>query len=126
MSTLNGTTLNLMGIREINNLIAVQSDGWESGGYKRKIKPYGSVKSWLIRCYENNVDYDGSDCEAFKALMVAGTVVSLVLDVGSIGGGKLHSLSATDVKVLNVGLDYDADYNNPNYREFDLTLQEET
>jgi len=108
------------GIEETVEPVGSFVDRWINGEYKKEAKIFGAVRSWAIRCYENNVAWSGSTAKYLKERAKAGNKVSF-----SIEEGNLHSVSSTYVYILVVDVAYRKGSKAASFiRNFTLRLQE--
>ena len=125
-STLDSKTLYLDDIAEDFEAVETQWDDWEDEAYTREIKVYGVIKRWKLFCHEKGVKWADSAANHFETKQTDGDIVALVIDMGSVDGGKLHSVSSTDVVILNVNVTYSTQKSGADYREFVVTVQAST
>lgn len=114
--TLDGKTLNVRSISEDFKVLNSQSDGWQSGAYKRKIKVIGITRVWTVECFENAIAWASSQAKSFEDSGQAGTELAFAVT------DEVRVIS-TNVYVLAVNIDA-MDLAGKNVRYFTLTLQE--
>lgn len=121
-ATIDGQTLNIEGGRIQENVKSVGTfvDKWEEEKYKKKAKILGSVRSWSLRCYEENVGWTNSIARHLQEHMEAGDTVSFNIDEGA-----LHTVSSTNVYILDININYRKGAKASSFiRHFTLRLQE--
>jgi hypothetical protein len=119
---IDGQTLNIEGGRIQENVKSVGTfvDKWEDEKYKKKAKILGSVRSWSLRCYEENVAWTNSIARHLQEHMEAGDTVSFNIDEGD-----LHTVSSTNVYILDININYGKGAKASSFiRHFTLRLQE--
>lgn len=102
--TLDGKTSHVKKLNEHLVPLTSVKDKWENEQFKRKVRIIGSVKTWDLVCYENEVKWADSAAKHLQTKADAGDAVAFVVDVGSVGDGKLHNVPETQVKILKVDL----------------------
>jgi hypothetical protein len=115
-------TLNVVGggIGEIVEVIGTFSDKWANETYQKEAKIYGILRSWVLRCYENNVAWASSNAKYLQDKAKEGNKLSFSIDEGN-----LHSVTSTFVYVLGVDIDYPKGSKATQFtRWFTLKLQE--
>ena len=121
--TLDAQTLNVISFTEMFTPVVAQWDAWEDEAYVRKMKPYGLIKAWKMRCYEKEVTWANSIANHLEDKADSGDTIAFVADIGTIGAGKLHNVTSTNVKVLAVTVIYETVISGADYREFSVTIQ---
>ncbi len=116
--TLDSKTLNVSSMDENVEVIAVFSDKWENEMYKRKVRVFGTVKTWSLTCFEDNVAWTNSVVKHLQEKAKIGDAVAFVVDEGN-----AHQIN-TNVYILGVSLSYAGGAMAVNHREFSITLQE--
>jgi len=120
--TLDAKTLNVEGggIEETADPVATFIDRWVNGAYQKQAKIFSTVRSWILRCYENNVAWASSNAKYFQEKMKAGDKLSFSIDEGN-----LHQVSSTYAYVLGVSVSYAKGAKAAQFtRFFTLKLQE--
>lgn len=120
--TIDTKTLNVEGggIEEGAEVIGTFVDRWQNGTYVKEAKIFGTVKSWMLRCYENNVAWGSSTAKYLKEKTKIGDKVSFSIDEGN-----LHQVSSTYVYILAVEVAYRKGSKATSFvRDFTLRLQE--
>ena len=108
------------GIEETVKSVGTFVDKWESEKYKKKASIIGSMRSWSLRCYEENVAWSSSLVKHLQEHMEAGDIVEF-----SISEGNLHTVSSTNVYVLELDVFYRKGAKASSFvRHFNLRLQE--
>jgi hypothetical protein len=115
MIRLGTKTLNVSSMDENIEIIATHSDKWENETYKRKVNVFGIVRSWNLRCYEDNVDYNNSAFKYLQDQAKQGNVLSFIIDEDQIN---------TSVYILGLSLSYSPSMMATNHREFSIIIQE--
>lgn len=113
---LDGKTVVCKQLNEDCKAVAIQWDAWLSSAYKRKIKTYGLIRVWTLKCVESGVLWASSQVKSFEDSELAGSVLALSVD------DEVRAIS-TNVYVLGVSIDA-VDLGGKNLRYFTLTLQE--
>ena len=121
--TLDAQTLHVLSFTEQFTPVVAQWDAWEDEAYTRKMKHYGLIKVWTMRCYEQAVTWANSVANHLEGISDSGDTIAFVADIGSIAGGKLHNVTSTNVKVLQVRVVYETVISGADYREFSVTIQ---
>ena len=109
------------GFIENRELVRSETYGWDATLQKvvRKVKPLGCVRTWSLRCFEENVDWDSSVVKTLQGMVDDNTSVAFVVSYGT-----LHHVD-TNVKVLAVYPEYPPGSNvGTRQRNFTVTLQE--
>ena len=120
--TIDSKTLNVEGggIQEGAEVVGSFADKWTNGTYARAAKIFGIVRSWTLRCYEQNVAWSSSNAKYLQDKARVGDKVSFSIDEGN-----LHSVSSTYVYILGVDVDYHKGSKSSQFvRYFTLKLQE--
>ena len=93
-TTLDGQTLIVTKWSEDVVVQASNWDGWNSGGYKRKLKVYGIVRTYVLDCIEQNVAWASSIASYFEGVAQNGSSVifSTNLPVRPVGGASVYVL----------------------------------
>jgi len=120
--TIDSKTLNVEGggIGESIEVVGSFVDKWISGAYAKEAKIFGTVRSWTLRCYENNVAWASSNAKYLQDKAKVGDKVSFSVDEGN-----LHSVTSTYVYILGVDVDYPKGSKASQFtRWFTLKLQE--
>jgi hypothetical protein len=120
--TIDGKTLKIEGGGISENLkpVGTFTDRWVNGSYKKEAKIFGVIRSWMLRCYEENVAWANSVAKHLQEKAQEGDAVSFTVDEGS-----LHSVSSTNVYVLEVDVSYPKGSKAASFvRYFTLKLQE--
>ena len=117
--TLDGKTLNVRDFDESVRTVRTEWDAWEGESYVRKVKVYGTVKTWVLECFEEGISWSDSAAKHFQEKAEAGNFVSfLVSDLST------HSVITT-VYILNVEVRYEGGISDETkYRVFTVHLQE--
>lgn len=115
--TLDGKTLTVIGWSEHTIDAASEWDAWVSGQFKRKLKVYGIIRTYVIDCVEKDVVWASSLANYFEGVQSAGTAVVFFSDL-TVRPVSSVSIYVKDVSwtVKNIGVQ--------NIRNFQLTLQE--
>ena len=121
--TLDAQTLYVISFSESFTPVVAQWDAWEDEAYVWKMKHYGLIKVWKMRCYEKAVTWANSVANHLEDKADSGDTIAFVADIGEIGGGKLHNVTSTNVKVLSVQVTYETVISGADYREFSVTIQ---
>ena len=120
--TLDTKTLNVEGggIEETVEPVGSFVDRWINGEYKKEAKIFGVIRSWILRCYEDNIAWASSNAKYFQDKAKVGDAVSFSMDEGN-----LHQVSSTNVYILGVGVRYSRGAKASQFvRFFTLKLQE--
>jgi len=120
--TIDSKTLNVEGggIGENVEVVGSFVDKWQDATYRKEAKIFGSVRSWTLRCYEENVQWSSSVAKHLQDKAKEGNKVSFSIDEGN-----LHSVSSTNVYILGVNVDYPRGSKPTSFvRYFTLKLQE--
>ncbi len=108
------------GIEENVKGVGTFVDKWENEKYKKKASILGSIRSWSLRCYEENVAWSSSLAKHLQGHMEAGETVEF-----SIIEGDLHSVSSINVYILEINVSYRKGAKAASFvRHFTLKLQE--
>jgi len=108
------------GIGEIIEVVGAFVDKWINGAYAKEAKIFGTIRSWTLRCYENNVAWASSNAKYLQDKAKVGDKVSFSIDEGN-----LHAVSSTYVYILGVDIDYPKGSKATQFtRWFTLKLQE--
>jgi len=108
------------GIGENVEVVGSFVDKWQDSTYRKEAKIFGTVRSWTLRCYEENVSWSSSVAKHLQDKAKTGNPVSFSIDEGS-----LHSVSSTNVYILGVNVDYPRGSKATSFvRYFTLKLQE--
>ncbi len=108
------------GIGENVEVVGSFVDKWQDATYRKEAKIFGTVRSWTLRCYEENVQWSSSVAKHLQDKAKTGNPVSFSIDEGS-----LHSVSSTNVYILGVNVDYPRGSKATSFvRYFTLKLQE--
>jgi len=123
---LNGELLNVWhdGFVENRELVRSESQVWNNTLKKvvRKVHPLGSVRTWRLRCFEENVDWNNSIVKTIQGYVDDNTPVTFEVALGT-----LHVVAITNVKVLAVRPEYPEGSNvGTRQRNFTVSLQEVT
>ena len=121
-ATIDAQTLSIEGggIEENVKGVGTFIDKWENEKYKKKASILGSIRSWSLRCYEENVAWSSSIAKHLQEHMEAGDTVSF-----SISEGNLHAVSSTNVYILEISVFYKKGAKASSFvRHFTLKLQE--
>ena len=87
---------------------------------RKEAKIFGTIRSWELKCYENNVAWSNSNAKYLQDKAKEGNPVTFSIDEGD-----LHSVSSTNVYILKVDIDYPRGSKASNFvRYFTLRLQE--
>ena len=121
--TLGTATLKLHDLRESAETVKAEWDTWEGEAYVRKVKVYGVIKQWTLSCHEYATSWANSAAKYLEEQEALGSTLALVIDIqGTFSGAdRLHSVPSTNVKVLDVTVNYEK--TDSNYREFTVTVQ---
>jgi len=122
--TLAGNTLYVWhdGFEERRDLVRTESKKWDATLAKviKNIFPIGSVRSWILHCFEESVDWNNSIVKTIQGYTDDNTTVAFVVAIGT-----LHTVVATTVKVLSIRLLYPRGSNiGTRQRNFVVNLQE--
>jgi len=120
--TIDVKTLNVEGngIAETVEVIGTFIDRWKNETYAKEAKIFGIVRSWALRCYEDNVAWTSSTAKYLQDKAKAGDKVSFSIDEGD-----LHQVSSTYVYILSVDVAYRKGSKAAKFvRTFTLKLQE--
>jgi len=108
------------GIEENVKSVGTFVDKWENEKYKKKASIIGSMRSWSLRCYEENVAWSSSLAKHLQGHMEAGDIVEF-----SISEGNLHTVSSTNVYIIAIDVFYKKGAKATSFvRYFTLKLQE--
>ncbi len=97
-------------------VVKTEWDGWENGGYVRKTKVYGILRTLDLSCVEDNVAWADSAMPDFVSLAKAGTEVSFSSD------HPAYVESGVNVKILGVFFNVNSD-GAPTVRRFTVKIQ---
>jgi len=120
--TIDGKTLNVEGGGISENVKAVGTfvDKWQDAQYVKEAKIFGTIRSWTLRCYENNMAWTNSVAKHLEDKAKAGDAVSF-----SVSEGNLHQVSSTNVYILEVDVTYKKGAKPASFvRYFTVKLQE--
>ncbi|OYT47631.1 hypothetical protein B6U79_03850 [Candidatus Bathyarchaeota archaeon ex4484_231] len=120
--TIDGKTLKVEGggIRENLKPVGTFTDRWIDAVYKKEAKIFGAIRSWTLRCYEENVPWTSSVAKHLQEKAQSGDAVSFSVDEGN-----LHEVSATNVYILEVDIGYPKGSKASSFiRYFTVKLQE--
>jgi len=120
--TIDSKTLNVIGggIKENVEVVGTFVDKWINGAYAKEAKIFGTVKSWTLQCYEQNVSWSSSVAKHLQDKAKEGDKVSFSIDEGN-----LHTVSSTYVYILAVDIDYPKGSKSSQFtRYFTVKLQE--
>ena len=120
--TIDSKTLNVEGggIGENVEVVGSFVDKWQDATYRKEAKIFGSVRSWTLRCYEENVDWSSSVAKHLQDKAKEGNKVSFSVDEGN-----LHAVASTYVYILGVDVSYPKGAKASQFtRYFTLKLQE--
>ena len=108
------------GIQENVEVVGTFVDRWQSETYRKEAKIFGTIRSWTLRCYEQNVAWSSSNAKYLQDKAKEGNKVSFSIDEGN-----LHAVSSTYVYILGVDIDYPKGSKASQFtRYFTLKLQE--
>ena len=108
------------GIQENVKSVGTFIDKWENETYKKKASILGSIRSWSLRCYEENIAWGSSLAKHLQGHMKAGDTVEF-----SISEGDLHTVSSTNVYILEINVSYKKGAKSESFvRFFTFRLQE--
>jgi hypothetical protein len=120
--TIDTKTLNVEGggIEESIEVVGSFVDKWQDEAYRKEAKIFGTVRSWTLRCYENNVAWSSSNAKYLQDKAKEGNKLSFSVDEGN-----LHAVTSTYVYILGVDVDYPKGSKATQFtRFFTLKLQE--
>ncbi len=120
--TIDTKTLNVEGggIGEGVEVVGTFIDRWKNETYAKEAKIFGTIRSWTLRCYEDNVAWGNSTAKYLQDKAKAGDKVSFSIDEGN-----LHQVSNTYVYILAVDVAYRKGSKAEKFaRTFTLKLQE--
>lgn len=120
--TIDTKTLNVEGggIEESIEVVGSFVDKWVNGTYAKEAKIFGTLRSWTLRCYENNVAWASSNARLLQDKAKLGDKVSFSVDEGN-----MHAVTSTYVYILSVDVDYPKGSKATQFtRWFTLKLQE--
>jgi len=120
--TIDSKTLNVEGGGISESVKAVGSfvDRWENESYVKEAKIFGTIRSWTLKCYEDNVAWTNSVAKHLEDKARTGDPVSFVVDEGN-----LHQVSSTNVYILQVDVSYKKGAKASSFvRYFTVKLQE--
>jgi hypothetical protein len=120
--TIDGKTLKVEGggIQENVKPVGTFTDRWVDAAYRKEAKIFGIIRSWTLRCYEENVTWSSSVAKHLQDKAKDGNPVTFSVDEGN-----LHSVSSTNVYILEVDVDYPRGSKASSFvRYFSLKLQE--
>ncbi len=120
--TVDTKTLNVEGggIEENAEPVGSFVDKWVNGSYAKEAKIFGIVRSWTLRCYEQNVAWSSSNAKYLQDKAKVGDKVSFAVDEGN-----LHAVTSTYVYILGVDVKYPKGAKATQFtRYFTLKLQE--
>ena len=120
--TIDSRTLNVEGggIEEGVEVVGSSVDKWVNGSYAKEAKIFGIVRSWTLKCYEQNVAWASSNAKYLEDKEKTGDKVSFAIDEGN-----LHSVTSTYVYILGVDVKYPKGAMASQFtRYFTLKLQE--
>jgi len=115
--TLDTKNLGISSFDENVETFASFTDEWENQEYKKKIKVFGTIKTWQLECFENDIAWSSSVVKHFQDKAKAGNAV--VFDINET---EMHHVATYNVYILSVVLAYDR--GTPSKRVFTLFLQE--
>jgi hypothetical protein len=115
--TLDGKTLTVMSWGEHTVDAASEWDAWVSGKFKRKLKVYGIIRTYVVDCVEKDVAWASSNANYFEGVQSAGTSVVFFSDL------TIRPVSSVNVYVKDVNWTA-KNIGTQNIRNFQLTLQE--
>jgi len=108
------------GIGENVEVVGTFVDKWQDAAYRKEAKIFGTVRSWTLQCYEENVAWNNSVAKYLQDKAKEGNKVSFSIDEGS-----LHTVSSTNVYILGVDVDYPRGSKAASFvRYFTVRLQE--
>lgn len=116
-TTLDGQPLTVTKWGENVQTVASQYDAWVSGAYKRKVKVYGIIRTYMIDCVEQAIDWVNSLANNFEDKASTG----LPLVFSSLQAVRI--VDSVSAYVLNVSSTLE-NIGGQNIRKFTLTLQE--
>ncbi len=116
-TTLDGQSLTVTKWGEDVSVQASQWDAWSVSSYKRKVKVYGIVRTYIINCVEQAVAWASSIVNRFETTAANGTTVVFFSDQA------VRPVSSVSVYVLKVSWTLE-NIGGQNIRKFTLTLQE--
>ncbi len=120
--SIDGKTLKVEGggIQENVKPVGTFVDRWIDASYRKEVKIFGIIRSWMLRCYEENVAWGSSVAKHLQEKAKDGNAVAFSIDEGS-----LHSVSSANVYILEVDVDYPRGSKPTSFvRYFTLKLQE--
>ena len=108
------------GISENVKPVGTFTDRWVDSSYRKEAKIFGVIRSWTLRCYEENVEWANSVAKHLQNKAQDGKAISFSVDEGS-----LHSVQSTNVYILEVDVNYPKGSKAASFvRYFTLKLQE--
>jgi hypothetical protein len=116
-TTLDGQNLTVTKWGEDVSVQASQWDGWWQSIYRRRVKVYGIVRTYIIDCIEQDVAWPSSLANRFETTAQNGTMVVFFSDQA------VRPVSSVSVYVLRVSWTLE-NVAGKNVRKFTLTLQE--
>ncbi|MEM3383843.1 MAG: hypothetical protein QXF43_04175 [Nitrososphaerales archaeon] len=116
--TIGTKTLNVREMNESMEVVAIFTDKWENEQYKRKVRVYGTIRTWTLSCFEDDVNYADSAFKYLQDQAKIGNVLSFVVDEG-----QAHQIN-TYVYIMSITLTHSPASTAVNHREFTIALQE--
>ena len=108
------------GIQENIEVVGSFVDRWQNEAYRKEAKIFGTIRSWVLRCYEQNVAWSSSNVKYLQDKAKEGNKVSFNIDEGN-----LHAVSSTYVYILGVDVQYPKGSKASQFtRYFTVKLQE--
>ena len=108
------------GIEESTEPVGSSVDKWLNGAYVKEVKIFGIVRSWTLKCYEQNVAWSSSNAKYLQDKAKVGDKVPFEVDEGN-----LHAVTSTYVYILGVDVKYPKGAKASQFtRYFTLKLQE--
>ena len=108
------------GIGESVEVVGSFIDKWQDETYRKEAKIFGTVRSWTLRCYEQNVAWGSSNAKYLQDKAKEGDKVGFSVDESD-----LHAVPSTYVYILGVDVSYPKGSKASQFtRYFTVRLQE--
>jgi len=108
------------GVEENAEAVGSFADKWIAGEYKKEAKILGSIRSWTLACFEEDVTWANSVAKHLQDKMKAGGSVTFSLEEGN-----MHTITTLNVYVLDVSVRYGKGGKSAKFmRRFTVKLQE--
>jgi len=103
-------------------MVRTESKKWDTTLEKviKDVFPIGIVRTWILRCFEESVDWNSSIVKTIQGYVDDNTTVTFAVSITDI-----HQVVETTVKVLSIRPEYPRGSNiGTRQRNFVVTLQE--